>query len=489
MMPGERNMDEIELKLQLTQAAAQAIETAGVLRGKPKRVAQRSVYFDTPDRALAGAGLSLRIREARGKRIQTVKQADQGTAGIFARPEWERPVSDDSPVLDDANPVAGILAGRGARLAPVFAISTTRRTWTLDEGGARIEAVIDRGEIAAGDRQSPLCECELELVSGPPAALFALARRLGAVAPVKLGVLTKSERGYRLTGALPVAVKAEDVALDPGMTAAQAFQRIVLSCLRQFRLNEDLLLAARAPEPLHQARVALRRLRSALTIFRPMLGVSDALLREELRWLAGALGDARDLDVLLPRAPAGPLQDRIRAGREAAYDAVAEALASDRARALMLDLAEWIHGGDWLADPGAQHVREEKAQDFAAAALSQFRRKVKKGGRDLSQLADEARHDLRKDAKKLRYAAEFFAPLFAGDRRKGRKRFGAALEAFQDHLGALNDLAAAPMVLDRLGLADAPGAADLVQAADRAALLTAAEETHRALVRAERYWR
>ena len=482
-------MDEIELKLQLTEAAAQAIEAAGVLPGKPKPVAQRSVYFDTPDRALAGAGLSLRIREAKGKRIQTVKQADQGTAGVFARPEWEMPVKDDTPILDDASPVAGILGDKAARLAPVFAISTTRRIWTLEEGGARIEVVIDRGEVTAGDRQSPLCECELELVSGPSDALFTVARRLGAAAPVKLGVLTKSERGYRLTGPLPLAVKAEDVALDHGMTAAQAFQRIALSCLRQFRLNEDLLLATRLPEPLHQARVALRRLRSAFTIFRPMLGTSGAALREGLRWLAGALGDARDLDVLLARAPAGPLRDRIRAGREAAYDAAAEALESDRARALMLDLAEWIHGGDWLSDPDTQAMRDRGAQDFAATALSRFRRKVKKGGRDLLHLEDEARHDLRKDAKKLRYAAEFFAPLFAGDRRKSRKRFGAALEAFQEHLGALNDLAAAPLVLDRLGLGGASGAADLIHAGDRAVLLAAAQDAHRALADAEKYWR
>ncbi|WP_154764154.1 CYTH and CHAD domain-containing protein [Paracoccus lichenicola] len=481
-------MDEIELKLHLTEAAARAIEAAGVLPGKPRTLSQRSLYFDTPDRALAGAGLSLRIRETRGRRIQTVKGADRGSAGIFARPEHEMPVPDDRPVLDDTTPVARILGGKAFALAPVFALSVTRRIWVLEEGGARIEAMIDRGRVTAADRQSPLCECELELVSGPPGALFAVARRLGAVAPVKLGVLTKSERGHRLTGPLPVAVKAEDVALDRDMTAAQAFQRIVLSCLRQFRLNEDLLLATRTPEPLHQARVALRRLRSAFTIFRPMLGASGTALREELRWLAGTLGDARDLDVLLPRASAGPLQDRIRAAREAAYDGVAEALGSEQARALMLDLAEWTGGGDWLSDPETQALRDSGAQDFAATALSRFRRKVKKGGRDLSRLEDEARHELRKDAKKLRYAAEFFAPLFAGDWRKGRRRFGAALADFQDHLGALNDLAAAPLVLDRLGLADALGAADLADAVDRAPLLAAAEDAHRALVRAERYW-
>lgn len=481
-------MDEIELKLQLTEDAAGAIEAAGILPGQPEQVAQHAIYLDTPDRILAGSGLSLRIRKAKGRLIQTVKQADAGAAGVFARPEWEMPVTDERPVLDDSTPVARVLGRHAARLAPVFTVSITRRIWMLDEGGARIEAVIDRGEIAAADRRSPVCECELELKAGSPDALFAVARRLNNVAPVKLGVLSKSERGYRLVGPLPLAIKAEEVVLGRNLTAAQAFQRIVLSCLRQFRLNEDLLLASRQAEPLHQARVALRRLRSALTIFRPMLGESGNPLREDLRWLAGTLGQARDLDVLLSRAPAGRFGDRIRAGREAAYNLVADALDSVRARVLMLDLAEWVGGGDWLADPETRMLRDMEARDFAADALSRFRRKVKKGGRDLSHLEDEVRHELRKDAKKLRYAAEFFAPLFAGKRAKSRKRFAAALEDFQEHLGALNDLASAPVILERLGLADAPEAANLIHPGDRAPLLAAAEKSHHILIKAKPYW-
>lgn len=483
-------MTEVELKLHLTEAAADAIAAAGILPGKPRPVAQRSIYFDTPDRALSAAGLSLRIRKARGKRIQTVKQVDTGgRAGVFVRPEWEARVRDDTPVLDDTTPVAALLGDKASVLVPVFTVAVARRAWILEDGDARIEAVIDRGQITAGDRQSQVCECELELISGSSNALFAVARRLNAVAPVRLGVLTKSERGYRLIGPLPLAVKAQDPALGQGLTAAQAFQRIALSCLSQFRLNEDLLLATRGAEALHQARVALRRLRSALTIFRPMLGQSGSGLREDLRWLAGSLGQARDLDVLLSRAPDGPLRDRIRAGREAAHDAVATVLESDRVRTLMLDLAEWIGGGDWRADPDLQAAREVDATGFAAAALSRFRDKVKKGGRDLMQRDDDARHELRKDAKKLRYAADFFAPLFQDDRQKRRKRFGAALEAFQDHLGTLNDLAAAPMLLERLGLADLPEAADLIRAQDRATLLASAEQAHRALVRTGSYWR
>ncbi len=106
------------------------------------------------------------------------------------------------------------------------------------------------------------------------------------------------------------------------MTAAKAFQHIVQTCVRQFRLNENLLSDGRQPEALHQVRIALRRLRSAFSIFRAMLDqdVSPGL-RDELRWLASELGEARNLDVLLARSQPGPLHDRLETARVAAYAA------------------------------------------------------------------------------------------------------------------------------------------------------------------------
>src|SRR3546814_11720663 len=104
--------------------------------------------------------------------------------------------------------------------------------------------------------------------------------------------------------------------------------------------------AGRDAGALHQGRVALRRLRSAFSIFKPVIG-GDAHtpLRDELRWLASELANARNLDVLLERAKPGALRDRIAASREAAYDAVGEVRASARVRALMRDLAAWGASG------------------------------------------------------------------------------------------------------------------------------------------------
>lgn len=483
--------DEIELKLELTREAADALQGAPPWPGDPEIARQRSIYFDTPDLALSKAGLSLRIRRSGRKRVQTVKADGAGAAGLFVRAEWERPVRNDQPVLDDANPVRALPGGAADAVGPLFEVRIERRGWTVRENGATVELVLDRGEAAAGERTTPICEVELELKQGDPAALFALARRIDAVAPVRLGVQSKAERGYRLAGPAANMVKAEPVMLAGEMTAAGAFRQIVQSCVRQFRLNEALLLVGRDAEALHQARVALRRLRSALAIFKPMLaGSASAALGGELRWLAAELGQARDLDVLLDRAGPDALHGRVAAAREAAYDRVGEVLASPRARALMIDVAEWTVGGDWLRAADTQSERDATARDFAVSALDRFRRKVRKDGRDLDRASDEARHEVRKDAKKLRYASEFFASLFEHRRERRRHRkFVAALEQLQDQLGALNDLATAPELLEKLGFADDPDAAGLLAGDSRGTLLKCAAKAHEELIDRRRFWR
>lgn len=483
--------NEVELKLELTKRDADAFEASGLAPGDPRRVRQQSRYFDTPDRALAKAGYSLRIRAASGTRMQTVKADGASAAGLFDRSEWERPVADDTPVLDDTTPIRALLGERVGELAPAFEVLVERRTWIVDEPGAIIELALDHGEAIAGDRRSPICELELELQSGDPRAIFALARRINAVATIRIGVLTKAERGHRLAGAAARAVRAEPIVLAADMTAATAFQRIVQSCVRQFRLNETVLLSEPNAEALHQARVALRRLRSALSIFKSM--VDDGRtghLRDELRWLAAELGQARDIDVLLDRAHAGPLRDRLEAARDAAYDRMGEALESLRVRSLMLDLTQWTVDGDWLAGPRTAAARCQPASEVAAAALDRLRRKVKTEGRHLAKASDEQRHEVRKDAKKLRYATEFFCGLFTGKgQHKRYKAFTGALADLQDQLGALNDLATVPATFARLGIADAPDIASQVSKGGRTKLLSAASEAHDDWISADRFWR
>lgn len=478
--------EEIELKLELTPEGADALEAAGLFSGDLEIVAQHAIYFDTPEHDLASLGLSLRVRRNGDRRVQTIKVDGAAAAGLFVRAEWERDVQDDTPVLDDTTPIPALIGDKAAALAPLFTVENERRLWN----GDGIEIALDRGRVVAGENGAPIHEVELEQKGGDPAALFVLARRIDAVAPVHLGVLSKAARGYRLLGATVGAVKAGPVKLTDKMTAGDAFQEIVRSCLRHFRLNVPLVLEQQDASALHQARVALRRLRSALSIHKTMLDGRAEALNDELRWLAGELGKARDLDVLIERAGKGPLRKRLLSARGDAYENAVAALQSERARALMIDLAEWVAIGDWRSRREAKDIRKLPARDFAAGALDRFRRKVKKGGRDLEDLDDEARHEVRKAAKKLRYATDFYTDMFARKRERRRhKRFVRALEALQDQLGALNDLATAPHVLARLGLADDPQAAVLLEAQDKADLLEAAADAHDALVDARRFWR
>lgn len=482
--------DEIELKLELSPADADRIASSKLFGERAKIAEQVSTYFDTADRAVMKAGYSLRIRRTGDLRIQTIKADGASSAGLFARTEWERPVADDVPVLDYATPLPTVLGDAADAITPQFAVHVERRKWIVEEDETTIEVVLDRGEVTAEGQAEPICEIELELKLGDPAALFGLARKIDAVAPVRLGVLTKSERGYRLTALRPASVKAEPIAMDANLSAAEAFKRIVQSCIRQFRLNEALLLSSRDPNALHQARVAIRRMRSAFSIFKPIIGDDGESLRDELKWLAATLGEARDLDVLLERAPPGALRDRVTAAREEIYDRLFETLADHRARIIMLNVAHWLVQGRWIESDAGEAEGSEPARAFAARALARLRRRIKRRGAGIAAGDDETRHEVRKDAKKLRYASEFFRSLFTRKREQRRhKRFVAALEELQGRLGALNDLAAAPDLLSKMGLSDQEGAeAILSDHSGKKKLLGRAEEAYDELFDTKRFW-
>lgn len=479
---------EVELKLEADADGLDAI--AAALEARGVRFAARALharYFDTPEGELRCAGLSLRIRRSGDERVQTLKAEGAAMGALLARPEWERAVDGDAPDLTDApEPMRSALLDGGAadRLAPVFEAEVERRVGAVLDDGGSIEVVIDRGVVRAGGREVGIAEVELELTDGTPAHLFALARTLAEAAPVRLGVLTKAERGYRLLGgAADKPVKGAPVALARDATAGEAFAGVAGACLRQFRLNEDLLLRGQDPDALHQARVALRRLRSALSIFRRVVADNRfEHLRGELRWLAATLGEARDLDVLIERIGR---RDALGEARAAAYARVGEALGSVRALTLMLDLAEWLAVGAWRTAPADPAAVARPARDFARDTLDRLRRRLGKRGRGLRKMGDEARHEVRIDAKKLRYAAEFFAPLFPGPKRERRaRRFIGAMQEVQAHLGDLNDIATAPVVLARLGVAAEPA-----PARDRLALIDAAAEAYGELMERRRFWR
>ena len=479
---------EIELKLEIDQAAMDRLTTAEILRNTtPKVIHQVSAYFDTPKQDLRAAGVSLRVRTAAGKHVQTIKVSGGAAAGLFARPEWEHEVAGFEPEIETVSPIHVLIAGKTlGKVMQAFTVTITRKQWVVVHDGGTVELVADTGSVSASDRVTPVSELELELKGGRPSAIFALARELGADIPIRLGVLTKGERGYRLIdAAMSDAIKAERLDLAPDTTAAEAFAQIVGTCLRHFRLNENLLRRHPGPEALHQARVALRRLRSALSIFKPIVADDRfAHLASGLKWLAGSLGAARDLDVLRQRV-GDASRPALLAAHQDAYTTALAALDSKRTRDLMIDAVEWTALGTWRTQPLDPKRVHAPAVAFASKVLRKLRRRIKQRGRDLDHLDDEARHQVRITAKKLRYATGFFQSLYPD--KRSRQRFKALtkhLEALQDHLGILNDLATAPALLDRFGLDHETA----LPVAEREPILSDATDAYERLMGSKRFW-
>lgn len=258
-----------------------------------------------------------------------------------------------------------------------------------------------------------------------------------------------------------MSVKAAPLALSDNMSVEQAFQAIALNCLAQMRGNEDSVANGDDVESLHQMRVGMRRLRSALGMFKGLLRLPDDAQRE-LDWLAKELGDARDWDVLagstlpaLARELAGLKQidglqqaagDKVREHRASA----AAAVGSRRYIRLMRNLARWVQTMGWRDDKAALAAGAplaEPVRKFARKILKRDQRRLRTCAANLRAATPEARHRVRIAAKKTRYAAEFFASLFAS---KTARPYIKALTALQDELGLLNDAAVADRLLSEM---------------------------------------
>ncbi len=445
--------DEVELKLSVAPERAAAVRLMPLLRRlAEKRAVTRqlsTVYFDTPDRALAKRGIVLRIRGIGRQRIQTIKLPSDGLGGLQVMREIETPIAGDRPELDK---IADLRLRRlfsdrsiARRLTPLFATEFRRTVWPVRFGESLIELAFDQGEIQAKAARLPLSEIELELRSGRPEHLFELALAVHESLPVTLGSVTKAARGYALiAGAEPAPVKATAAGLVATMTARDAFAAAARSCLAQMQANEAPARLGRDPEGIHQLRVGLRRLRALVTAYRDTLaGEPHENLSRELRWLQQELNPARDWDVfvattLIPIAKRVPeLQPGLEAAAELrtlAHARARAALDSPRYTALLIRCYLWLATGGWAATEAA--VLDRPVGDFAAGILHRRHRRMRKFGGKRADLSEAELHRLRLMAKKQRYVAEFFRELYP---RKATGKYIAALAAIQDVLGSLND--------------------------------------------------
>jgi len=455
-------MREVELKFAVDRTARERLAAAAPLaRARPERRPLTTLYFDTADGELRSRGMALRLRREEGRWVQSLKAGASGVGGLHARDEWEfdRATPGLELALFAETPLAGVADPERLheRLAVAFAVNLVRTAWVVSPtAGNRLEVVLDEGEVRRGARAERIREVEIECLEGDARAAFDLADALLDALPMRPSLVTKAQRGYRLIDGKPLApAKAKPVALSRAMSTLDAARAIAGAALGQLEANEEGVAASDDPEFVHQARVALRRLRSALRMFRAAAGRERSRVwRDELASVAAALGVARDWDVfaleMLPPALAAhgnaALSRRLRARaareRERHQAAARKAVASARHARAVLALSRWLSGVDAEPLPAGPGLA-----DFAERSIRKAHDRLLARARHFAKLDAGGRHRLRIEAKRLRYGVDALAPVLASHHVA---RYHDTVAKLQDALGAANDAVTASRLLPEL---------------------------------------
>lgn len=482
---------EVELKLHIDPRDLPRVAVLPVLRdiadGLPVTRRLHTVYYDTPDLRLAAAGVALRVRRQGNGHVQAVKTmagVNPGdSAGVAVRREWEWPLPGDQPDLSllEAEGAGGLIPDDlRAALVPVFASDFERTVLNLKPDAATaVELAVDDGHILAGPATERISEIELELKSGRMGRLFDLALAIQRFIPVRMGTDNKAEIGYRLvTGRSPAPAAAEPLGLAPMTTVAEAFRHIVRHGIRQVLANEPCALAGADAEGLHRIRIALRRTRFALRLFRGAVESPETkALRKDIRWLDDRLRPARDWDVVaaavLPafaRAkgttePPKALVTTVNEVRRDPAAAAFEALSGPRASRLLLTLGAWIEEGAWhaRADEERRALLDRAMAEVSGPWLDRLHARARKAGRVIDAGDAEGIEVLRRRLRKLRYAVDFVRGLHPPSPTRA---YAAALEPLLAGLDELHDLSVAATLLETLRDRQ-PDVRDAVEAVQR----------------------
>jgi triphosphatase len=471
--PGEPA--EVELKLLGPQESLEKLRDLPVIvqharnRGAFHRL--ETVYYDTPERLLFQHGMSLRVRRSGKHFVQTLKLLPNSGQPLTRR-QWEAPVDGVTPDLarlpaDEVGEPVTTLTNDA--LVAIFATKVRRHARQLDLPDASVEIAFDEGTIEAGTRQEVLSEIELELKSGNAGVLFDLGTQLLDAAPLKVGTRGKAERGYALAfDVAQPAAKAELFDITAEHVVDDVIARLVGSCWHHLLKNHAVTEAGSGPEGVHQMRVALRRLRTICALFRRDIpSPAFQAVNSEARWLMQQLGPAREWDVFAettvthlagaaPDVDLGGLREAVERHRKSSYGAVRMVLADPRCNRFLLSLGSLVERRGWRneIDSEALAALSQPIAVLADKILTRLHRKARRRGAHFRQLDIGAQHDLRIDLKKLRYAAEFFLPLYGTP--APAKRYVRRLTRLQASLGRVRDIASTRMMLEAIRQDDQP---------------------------------
>jgi triphosphatase len=352
---------ETEIKLRATRETLAALREHPLLKKRNKSGWQRhelfNQYFDTPARDLALAKVALRIRRDADQVIQTLKSRGQSVAGLSERNEWDWYLSKaklDLKKLDDSCWPASLAELDKKQLKPIFTTDFVREkadiAWGRGKAKVVIEAALDLGKVIAGEGEEEICELELELREGEPAALLELAAQLAADLSLMPCDISKAERGYRLFDSgsyslnLPLPELTAETTLDDSVLALGwhllgSSQRLA----EQYRFNGHWRLLVEWVERLSELRALLGSLgqaapRASSHELREML---DNLLRE---WR--------------PRVLAGQEDEHV---RKQAPEQFTMELQGTRWGVFSLNASRWLLGRSWTQQRNARGDRQGAA--------------------------------------------------------------------------------------------------------------------------------
>jgi len=419
---------------------------ASATRGRAR--VRRIVWHDSADAALTASGLALAQEHGAWRLERLVPKHDEA---------W--PPGAPPPVVAEAATQAELGHDLPAPLAPAVAFTGRQHSLALTGEQGTVAVTVIRGTIRAVTEEHAVARLHL---SGDERAVLAVALALAEDRRIEVARATLAGEALAAARAsLPPTRRHGAPALPELSQAADAFT-CTLAHLTDVVLHFAPAAAAdvSGPEPVHQMRVALRRLRSAVTVFRPLIDCPELQAAAGgLKALTLRLGPTRDWDVFigetLPAVRAAfPEQPRLarlataaaRRRREC-HAALRDFLEGTEFRRLGIELA-WLAGARcWQPVPPVGPEQEAPLQAFAGEVLTRRLRKLQHA-EDLGDLAAPALHALRLQAKRARYAAEMFAPLYPG---KAPRRFIERLAKVQDGLGVLNDRTTAEKLLGELG--------------------------------------
>lgn len=459
---GDATASRVQLKL--AGSASELHNAFARLQGSSKATQIiLSTYYDTSDGYIWRRGFSLSLRENRDNYELTLKQRD---GGLSERRYWTsflaKPVVELGALPKNA-PRAKIGVILPEELGPRFSSEVQRKTKIVTTGEATFNVSLYEGKIVAAKRQSPVAELEFTLLSGPASDLLACVD--STLQDYELFISPQSEASLGvglLTGAPPATVRAAKPYLDASNTIDETVAKVIDVTAKQVMGNLAAAADGRDPEGVHQLRVSLRRLRSALLIFKKHLGPRAIHLDREAKRSLKLLGAARDLDVFLSETLAPVITGNsdepglVHLGRLAAkrrndaYARVRELMSDRQFNRLLVNLLT-VAQGDQLV------VRDADASLIPTArrTLTKRHKRVMQAGNDFDRLSEEQRHEVRIELKKLRYACDFFQTVFPGAATPAYLR---RLADLQEQLGQLNDAAVAGQITKDLAAGDTDAA-------------------------------